>query len=671
MVLRYLKKVGAVLAPPAPTSDDGRDQWPSRAAFLLAAMGGCAGQGNLLRYPSVVYNNYGLQWFIPYLLAVFLIAIPSLILEVSIGQAYRGGTVIAFNNINRRLKGVGLGPVLVSFIVVQYFTVNLAWIMSYFRHSFTSPLPWAGRLEEFYWTDVLSVGNITEGSLSPSGNSVLSYTSFPHVKIVGETLGWSVFVWFLIWLSIFRGVGMTGRVVYFTMGLPIVTTIIFVGRALSLENAGEGVALLWTNFRGDQLASGTVWQTAVGQVFFSTGIGFGYFTSYASYNQKHADAVMDAILICGSNVLFENFAAFAVFGVVGYLRRWPKDGVRLGAFVVGFLTLPEAVLQMPGANFWAVLLFFTLIVLGFSSAFVMLDVVVTLVCDSGMTKLSRPWVVTILTVLSFLMCIPYCTEFGYYLLDGVDRWINNVALIFVVWTEVSSSTTVYRWSDVVEQTGLPAFAIYNFGFFGGQFFGITLAHGIRSPGSGAGAGIALYVFCAIIAVIVARQPDVAAPRFTRWDIWNSSPVVRKFWYLAFYSGNQIRRDLNLIVGVGKNWKIPSFLPILLRYISGPVLAIIFSFAYPEFHTLRYDPMMITGFIIAHLTMLLVIIGYALPRYYDALIPVERRGEGTELTTPMETKGELGGRPIAYMAERGEAPPEYESDENRARIKVAN
>jgi solute carrier family 6 GABA transporter-like protein 1 len=105
-------------------------------------MAGCAGQGNLLRYPSVLYNNYDLQWFIPYLLAVVLIAIPALILEVSIGQAYRGGTVIAFNNINRRLKGVGMGPVIISFLVVQYFTVNLAWIMNYFRWSFTSSLPW-------------------------------------------------------------------------------------------------------------------------------------------------------------------------------------------------------------------------------------------------------------------------------------------------------------------------------------------------------------------------------------------------------------------------------------------------------------------------------------------------------------------------------------------------
>jgi solute carrier family 6 GABA transporter-like protein 1 len=656
MAMPFLRKVGNYLAPPASQSEDGRDQWPSRAAFLLAAMGGCAGQGNLLRYPSVLYNNYGLQWFIPYLLAVFLIAIPALILEVSIGQAYRGGTVIAFNNINARLKGVGMGPVIVSFLVVQYFTVNLAWIMRYFQESFTSPLPWTNRIDDFYYNDVLQRGEINEGSLSADGNSVLSFTGYPNGALIGETVGWSIFVWFLIWISIFRGVGMTGRVVYFTMGLPIVTTIIFVGRALSLPNAREGVDLVWRTWRSDQLASGVVWQTAVGQVFFSTGIGFGYFTSYASYNTKHANAVMDACLICGSNVLFENFAAFAVFGVVGYLRRWPQDGVRLGAFVVGFLTLPEAVLQMPGANFWAVLLFFTLIVLGFSSAFVMLDVVVTLVCDSGMTKASRPVVVTALTVLSFLMCLPYCTEFGYYLLDGIDRWVNNVALIFVVWSEVSSATTVYRWRDIVDQTGLPAFIVYNIGFFGGQIFGISLAHGISQPGAGAGAGIGFYVLMAIVAVIVARPPYARAPSF-----WNANPFIRKFWFLAFYSGNQLRRDLNVIVGQGKNWKIPAFMPFLLRYLSGPVLAIIFSFAFPEFHTLRYDPMMIAGFILSILTIIVVLFGLVMPRYYVVFIPAHRRLEGTEPTVAMQTKGELAGRPVAEMlnAEQGlPSPPPY-------------
>ncbi|KAF2705202.1 SNF-domain-containing protein [Pleomassaria siparia CBS 279.74] len=635
MVLaEYFKKVGSFFATQTKKSSDGRDQWPSRTAFLLAAMGGCAGQGNLLRYPSVVYNNYGLQWFVPYLLAVFLIAIPALILEIAIGQAYRGGTVIAFNNVNRRLKGVGLGPVLVSFIVVQYFTVNLAWIMNYFRHSFTSPLPWEGRIEDFYWYDIIHNVDAIEGSLVAGNGAVASYTSYPGVALLGETVGWSAFIWFLIWVSIFRGVGWTGRVVYFTMGLPIITTIIFVGRALSLDNASEGVRLLWATWRSDQLASGTVWQTAVGQVFFSTGIGFGYFTSYASYNQKHSNAVMDAILICGSNVLFENFAAFAVFGVVGYLQRWPQDGVRLGAFVVGFLTLPEAVLQMPGANFWAVLLFFTLVVLGFSSAFVMLDATATMIMDSGL-KYSRPTVVTVLTILSFLMCLPYCTEFGYYLLDGIDRWVNNLALIFVVWTEVVSATTVYRWSDITSQTGLPAFVVYNVGYFGGQVVGVAIGHGINNPGAGAGAGIGFYAICAIASVLLSRSPDVKAPSF-----WNSSTFLARFWYLAFYSGNQLRRDLNLIVGGGHNWNIPIFFPLLLRYISGPVLAIIFSFAYPEFYSLRYDPMMIAGFILAHILMVLIIVGAVMPRYYDVLIPPERRAEGTEATAPGVVKDDM-------------------------------
>jgi solute carrier family 6 GABA transporter-like protein 1 len=136
----------------------------------------------------------------------------------------------------------------------------------------------------------------------------------------------------------------------------------------------------------------------------------------------------------------------------------------------------------------------------------------------------------LLTLYLNVRCLPYCTEFGYYLLDGIDRWVNNVALIFVVWSEVSSATTVYRWRDIVDQTGLPAFVVYNVGFFGGQVFGISLAHGISNPGAGAIAGIGFYVLLSIVAVVLARTPDAIAPKF-----WNRNVFVRKFWFLAFYS----------------------------------------------------------------------------------------------------------------------------------------
>ncbi|OJD13667.1 hypothetical protein AJ78_05903 [Emergomyces pasteurianus Ep9510] len=631
-LVQYLKKAVDWVAPAPGKSADGRDQWPSRAAFLLAAMGGCAGQGNLLRYPSVVYNNYGVQWFIPYLIAVIVVAIPALILEISVGQAYRGGSVIAFNCIHRRLKGVGLGPIIVSFFVTQYFTVNLAWIMNYFRNSFISPLPWEGKIDEFYTRDVVQNIDPIAGSLTFGNRAVAAYTQYPGIRVIAETVGWSAFIWFLVWVSIFRGVGLTGRVVYWTMGLPIVTTIILVGRSCSLENANEGVKLLWATWRGGQLATPKVWQTAVGQVFFSTGIGFGYFTSYASYNAKYSNAVMDAILICGSNVLFENIAAFAIFGVVGYLRRWPDEDEELGAFVVGFLTLPEAVLHMPGSNFWAVLLFFTLVVLGFSSAFVMLDACATLAVDAGL-KYSRPMIVTFLTLLSFLMCLPYCTEFGFYLLNGIDKWINNVALIFVVWSELVSATVMYRWTDVTAQTGLPAFIIYNMGYFGGQVVGIAVAHGLENPSAGAGAGFGLYILCSIISILLSKTPDIKAASF-----WHKNIFLARFWYLAFYSGNQLRRDLNLVVSGRKgNWRIPRFWPLLLRYVSAPILAIIFSFAYPEFHTLRYDPLMIAGFILAHLCLFAILLGFVIPRYYNVFIPPHRRAEGTEETVANEPK----------------------------------
>jgi solute carrier family 6 GABA transporter-like protein 1 len=134
--------------------------------------------------------------------------------------------------------------------------------------------------------------------------------------------------------------------------------------------------------------------------------------------------------------------------------------------------------------------------------------------------------------------------------------------------------------------------------------------------------------------------------------------------------------LNVIVGQGANWKIPPFMPFLLRYISGPVLAIIFSFAFPEFHTLRYDPMMITGFILSIITIVVVLFGCAMPRYYDAFIPIQRREEGTEMTTALETKGEVDGMPIGRLengegerdGKRGkgdETPPEYRADGMRA------
>lgn len=218
-----------------------------------------------------------------------------------------------------------------------------------------------------------------------------------------------------------------------------------------------------------------------------------------------------------------------MFGVVGYLGINPSNTPRLGSFEIGFLTYPAAIVAMPGANFWAVLFFLTLLLLGISSTYPMLDVVVTGVLDRWGHKVSRLTVATSAVVIAFLISLMYCTQFGYYLLDGVDRWINNLTLVFVVWCECSFSTTVYRWRDVFNQTGLPAFVCWNVGLFGGQVIGIVVGHTV-SPAAGAGAGFGVFVLFTVLATAISRTPDAEVPQF-----WSRNNILKRVWFLGFYS----------------------------------------------------------------------------------------------------------------------------------------
>jgi len=270
------------------------------------------------------------------------------------------------------------------------------------------------------------------------------------------------------------------------------------------------------------------------QVFFSTGVGFGYYTTYASYNRKFANAVQDAIIIVSANVSFEIFMAFGVFGIVGFLGLHPDTTVMGGSYDIGFITFPSALGALPGSNFWSAIWFLTLLVLGVSSAFAMLDAVITLLLDAN-PKFKRIWVVTGTVITCFLVSLPFCTQFGYHLLNAVDAWVNNLALVFVVWAEAVAATSVYRWKDVASQVGKPAYIVYNVGYFSGMILGVVIGHA-ASPEAGAGLGFGLFVICTAGALFIAKMPDFIAPGFFGRNAW-----LNKAWHLAFY---QVRIPLN-------------------------------------------------------------------------------------------------------------------------------
>jgi solute carrier family 6 GABA transporter-like protein 1 len=625
------KRVFLFLAPDSAKDEDGRDNFNSRSQFVLCAMGGAVGLGNLLRFPSVVFNNYGLQFFVPYAVALFLIGIPILILEITLGQAYRGGCVTAWNNVNHRAKGIGLSMVFNGFSVVGYYVPILAWAMTYFRMSFQSPLPWKGEdtTDFFLYKVVRNIDPVVNDS---------GMKSYPGRGIIGETFGWCVMIWAIVWMCTFKGVGLTGRVIYITMALPLVMIAILAIRSLSLPNASDGFKLYVGMWRSESLAGPDVWQAAFGQMFFSIGVGFGYFTSYASYNNKFANAVQDAFIIALSNSMIEIISALAVMGVVGFLAINPGDVPPLSTFSSGFFYYPEALANMPGSNFFSALFFITLVLLGLTCVFALAEVLVTLICDTDLGKRVPRWVISTSVIIVGCLCsLIYSSEFGFATLDAIDMWVNDVALFITVWSETYMACTLYRWRDPVDQIGAISFFMYNGGYVFATFIGILLGH-LVSPGVGAGVGFGVFIACSLVAAFVGKTPTVPAPRF-----WGNKPILSRFWYAAFYPGNQLRRDLNrAILGGGKNWKIHWVWPICLKYITGPAVALVFSFAYPKFLAgPNKDPPFIYSFVLMHMVIIFIVGAFVVPRFLNVLIPAHRveRGDGKYAVQPQVTVGE--------------------------------
>lgn len=358
--------------------------------------------------------------------------------------------------------------------------------------------------------------------------------SYPGVGIIGEHVGWTAFSWVIVWLCIYKGVSVTGKVVYVTMGLPIIMIIVLVVRGATLPNAIDGIRLYVGSFDADQLVGGQIWQAALGQVFYSTGVGFGYYTAYASYNAANANAAQDAVIIACCNSIFEIAAGFAVFSVVGYLGITPASYGTVGSFSLGFITLPAGLAQMPGAQAWSVIFFFTLFMLAVSSAFVLHDVLVTCIADTDWgRKTPRIYITTGSVIIAFLISLIYTTEFGPGLLDAIDGNTNNLVLPATVFAECYGATVIYRCIDVFGQVGIPAFVVHQIGFVGGMVLGLILAH-LVSVNAGLGAGFGLFAALAVVSVLIAKTPDSKPPGF-----WGRNQYSSRLWWLAFYSVSPI------------------------------------------------------------------------------------------------------------------------------------
>jgi NSS family neurotransmitter:Na+ symporter len=421
--------------------DQTRENWGSRAGFVLAAVGSAVGLGNLWGFPYKVYDNGGGAFLIPYLLAMLMVGIPLLILEFSLGHMTQKAAPDAFRGINRKTEPVGWWGIILGFVIITYYPVVLAYCLNFLvvcvGGIFTGgELPWAGegiegvkQAKSYFFNDYLNVWTKPEleGGVKP----------WAFGGLVTPIVLSLVVVWVLMYLCIFRGVKLVSKVVLWTVPLPWIMLMVLTIRGLTLPGAGEGLNFFldpdWT-----RLANPETWRWAFGQMFFSMSLAFGVMITYASFLHRKSDINNNAAII-GLADIGTSFAAgiavFATLGAMAFATQQAAFEQQSGDLAVGverivnggpslaFVAFPYALAQLPGSAWFGAVFFVALLTLGIDSAFSITESVLTGLVDK--TGWSRGKTLIGMSLVGLAAGVVYCTRGGLNWLDTMDGFVNS------------------------------------------------------------------------------------------------------------------------------------------------------------------------------------------------------------------------------------------------------
>lgn len=411
-----------------------RSQWGSRLGFIMAAMGSAVGLGNIWRFPFKVYDNGGGVFLIPYLIALFVIGIPVMMLEFGLGHRMRQAFPGALRKISPRFSWIGWWSVsFVMFGIVVYYSVVIAWCICYFFLAFTRQ--WGDSPSAYFGEDFL-------------GATKAPYDAETGQFVMGDFMWWIflalLFVWginwFICYFDIKRGLERANKIF---IPLLVGLMLVMVGWSWFFEGAATGREFYlkpdWNRFLEPK-----IWIEAFTQIFFTLSLGFGIMVAYASYLPKKPNIPASALITCVGNCAFSFITGFAVFNILGF--KAVQDGVAVQDVVAGgpglcFEVYPEALnLMAPGiGNIFGIVFFLVLVVAGITSSVSIVEAFSSGILDHF--KLKRSTVVSVLCLSALFLGTFYCFGSGGHWLDIVDSFLNKYGLLLVVILE----TLIIGW----------------------------------------------------------------------------------------------------------------------------------------------------------------------------------------------------------------------------------
>ncbi|WP_287973200.1 sodium-dependent transporter [Blautia sp.] len=387
-------------------------KWSGSLGFIMAAAGSAVGMGNLWRFPMLVGENGGGAFVLVYLICIFLVGIPMIIAEITIGRAGGKDAFGSYKALNKKWGGVGILAVITSFIGLSYYAVLGGWVIRYIFASVTGA---SDKGSEFFQTFTTN-----------AGSQIVYYLIFMVITIL------------IVVRGIQKGIESSCKIM---MPLLVLCMLVIVVRSCTLPGAEKGIEFfLKPDF--SKLTPGA-FLAALGQVFFSLSLGTGATITYGAYLGKDQKIVKSAGSIAFFDTLVAMIAGFAILPAVFAFGFDPESGPSLM-----FQTLPTVFGEMPGGKIFGVIFFVLVLFAAVSTSIAYLEVVVSFAVNTF--HVTRTKAAVISAGLITCLGIPCALSFGMWsdikvagksFFDLADYLVSNVSLpiggilacIFIGW----------------------------------------------------------------------------------------------------------------------------------------------------------------------------------------------------------------------------------------------
>jgi len=397
---------------------------------MLAAVGAAVGLGNMWRFPYVAGQNGGGAFTLIYLIAVFAIVTPILIGELLVG---RRGQMTPPRSIAKVAKEAGRSPswqsigwisMLAAPLILSFYSVIAGWLIAYI------PKMLSGSLAGLAAPEIDGAFD----ALLASPQQLLFWHSIFMTATVLVVLG-----------GVRHGIEWVAKYLMPLLFVLLVSLVVF---ASMVGDFGAAMRFLLIPDFSKLTYQSII--SAIGQAFFSVGVGGGMLMNYGAYLPKHVPIRRSAFMIAGADTLVAILAGFAIFPIIFAYGLDPTEGPGLI-----FVSLPVAFASIPNGALIGGAFFILLLIAAFTSSIAILDPVARLAEESGPFGRKTAailggiasWLLGILTVFSFniwadfapLSFIPGLQDSTFF--DLIDGFVSKILLpvsgivfaIFVGW----------------------------------------------------------------------------------------------------------------------------------------------------------------------------------------------------------------------------------------------